>query len=109
MLAPRGMGTTAAMMIIGRITNRGDARVLLAAGLLLTAKMPWEMTYSELVGHVTPLLAALVSLPLVGSRLIQWYYGQSLRRAVFNRRLWEAYANRRCGGSRTPIDVINRG
>jgi DHA2 family multidrug resistance protein len=44
-LAPRGMGTMVAMMIVGRIINRVDARVLLAAGLLLTAEVLWEMTY----------------------------------------------------------------
>jgi DHA2 family multidrug resistance protein len=44
-LAPRGMGTMVAMMVVGRIINRVDARVLLAAGLLLTAEVLWEMTY----------------------------------------------------------------
>ncbi|HTG18548.1 MAG TPA: DHA2 family efflux MFS transporter permease subunit [Reyranella sp.] len=44
-LAPRGMGTMVAMMIVGRIINRVDARVLLGAGLLLTAEVLWEMTY----------------------------------------------------------------
>jgi DHA2 family multidrug resistance protein len=44
-LAPRGVGTMVAMMIVGRIINRVDARVLLAAGLLLTAEVLWEMTY----------------------------------------------------------------
>jgi DHA2 family multidrug resistance protein len=44
-LAPRGVGTMVAMMIVGRIINRVDARILLAAGLLLTAQVLWEMTY----------------------------------------------------------------
>ena len=44
-LAPRGMGTMVAMMVVGRIINRVDARILLAAGLLLTAEVLWEMTY----------------------------------------------------------------
>ena len=43
-LAPRGMGTMVAMMIVGRIINRVDPRVLLTAGLLLTAEVLWEMT-----------------------------------------------------------------
>jgi len=44
-LAPRGIGTMVAMMVVGRIINRVDARILLAAGLLLTAEVLWEMTY----------------------------------------------------------------
>jgi DHA2 family multidrug resistance protein len=43
-LAPRGMGTMVAMMIVGRLINRVDPRVLLASGLLLTAAVLWEMT-----------------------------------------------------------------
>ncbi|MEA2803203.1 MAG: transporter, family, multidrug resistance protein, partial [Rhodospirillaceae bacterium] len=44
-LAPRGIGTMVAMMVVGRIINRVDPRILLAAGLLLTAEVLWEMTY----------------------------------------------------------------
>jgi DHA2 family multidrug resistance protein len=43
-LAPRGMGTMVAMMIIGRIINRVDTRLLLLFGLALTAVVLWEMT-----------------------------------------------------------------
>jgi len=43
-LAPRGVGTMVAMMIVGRLINRLDPRVLLASGLLLTAAVLWEMT-----------------------------------------------------------------
>ncbi|WP_395709855.1 DHA2 family efflux MFS transporter permease subunit [Reyranella sp.] len=43
-LAPRGIGTMVAMMIVGRLINRLDPRVLLGAGLLLTAQVLWEMT-----------------------------------------------------------------
>src|SRR4051812_46934682 len=43
-LAPRGIGTMVAMMIVGRLINRIDARMLLASGLLLTAAVLWEMT-----------------------------------------------------------------
>jgi len=43
-LAPRGMGTMVAMMIVGRIINRVDPRVLLTMGLLITAQVLWEMT-----------------------------------------------------------------
>ncbi len=44
-LAPRGVGTMVAMMIVGRIINRVDSRHLLLAGLLLTAAVLWEMTF----------------------------------------------------------------
>jgi DHA2 family multidrug resistance protein len=44
-LAPRGIGTMVAMMIVGRLINRVDPRLLLAAGLLLTAEVLWEMNY----------------------------------------------------------------
>jgi DHA2 family multidrug resistance protein len=44
-LAPRGIGTMVAMMIVGRIINRVDPRHLLASGLLLTAAVLWEMTF----------------------------------------------------------------
>jgi hypothetical protein len=44
-LAPRGIGTMVAMMIVGRIINRVDPRHLLASGQLLTAAVLWEMTY----------------------------------------------------------------
>jgi len=43
-LAPRGLGTMFAMMIVGRLINRVDARVLLVLGLLMTAEVLWEMT-----------------------------------------------------------------
>jgi DHA2 family multidrug resistance protein len=43
-LAPRGIGTMVAMLIVGRLINRIDPRLLLASGLLLTAAVLWEMT-----------------------------------------------------------------
>jgi MFS transporter, DHA2 family, multidrug resistance protein len=43
-LAPRGVGTMVAMMIVGRLINRVDPRVLLAGGLVMTAAVLWEMT-----------------------------------------------------------------
>src|SRR3954471_17214473 len=43
-LAPRGMGTMAAMMICGRLINRVDPRILLVVGFSLTAFVLWEMT-----------------------------------------------------------------
>jgi DHA2 family multidrug resistance protein len=43
-LAPRGMGTMVAMIIVGRTINRIDPRLMLLAGLLLTAFVLWYMT-----------------------------------------------------------------
>ncbi len=43
-LAPRGIGTMLAMMVVGRIINRVDPRALLVLGLLITAEVLWEMT-----------------------------------------------------------------
>jgi len=42
-LAPRGIGTMLAMIAVGRLINRVDARVLVLSGLLLTAYVLWEM------------------------------------------------------------------
>jgi DHA2 family multidrug resistance protein len=47
-MAPRGIGTMAAMFVVGRIINRVDIRVLIAAGLLMTALSLYEMM------HFTP-------------------------------------------------------
>lgn len=43
-LAPRGMGTMVAMMVVGRLLPRIDPRALVLAGLVLTAGVLWEMT-----------------------------------------------------------------
>ena len=43
-LAPRGIGTMVAMMIVGRFINKVDSRLTLALGLVLTAAVLWEMT-----------------------------------------------------------------
>lgn len=43
-LAPRGLGTMLAMMVAGRLTGRIDARLMMLAGLLLTAFSLWEMS-----------------------------------------------------------------
>lgn len=42
--APRGMGTLLAMMLVGRLVGRIDARWLMAFGLALTAFSLWLMT-----------------------------------------------------------------
>ena len=43
-MGPRGMGTMASMLIVGRLTGRIDTRLLLAIGLALTAWSFNEMT-----------------------------------------------------------------
>jgi DHA2 family multidrug resistance protein len=43
-LGPRGIGTMAAMMIVGRLVGRVDTRLLLAIGLGLTAWSFYDMT-----------------------------------------------------------------
>ncbi len=43
-MGPRGVGTMAAMMIVGRMVGRLDTRLLLAAGLALTAWSFYAMT-----------------------------------------------------------------
>jgi DHA2 family multidrug resistance protein len=42
-LAPRGMGTMVAMMIVGRLLGRLDPRALVLFGLFVTASVLWEM------------------------------------------------------------------
>ncbi len=43
-LAPRGVGTMISMILVGRLVQRVDARLLILAGLLLIAYSLWEMT-----------------------------------------------------------------
>jgi DHA2 family multidrug resistance protein len=46
LMAPRGIGTLFAMMLVGRLMARGaDARVLAAIGMLLTAYSLWQMVH----------------------------------------------------------------
>lgn len=43
-LGPRGIGTMAAMLVVGRLTGRLDARILLGIGLVVTAWSFYAMT-----------------------------------------------------------------
>jgi DHA2 family multidrug resistance protein len=43
-LGPRGLGTMACMFIVGRLIGKVDTRLLLLAGLLLTAWAMYDMT-----------------------------------------------------------------
>jgi DHA2 family multidrug resistance protein len=47
--APRGAGTMVAMMVVGRLVGRIDARLIIAAGLGLTAFSLWQMTNFDLL------------------------------------------------------------
>ncbi len=54
LLAPRGIGTMVAMMMVGRLINVIDARLLVLIGLLLTAYVLWQMTgYTPAVSQQT--------------------------------------------------------
>jgi MFS transporter, DHA2 family, multidrug resistance protein len=49
LLAPRGIGTLIAMMVVGRLMARGvDARLLAGIGMLLTTYSLWEMMHFSL-------------------------------------------------------------
>jgi DHA2 family multidrug resistance protein len=43
-LAPRGVGTMIAMLVVGRIVNRLDPRLIIGAGIVLTVMSLWEMS-----------------------------------------------------------------
>jgi DHA2 family multidrug resistance protein len=42
--APRGIGTLVSMIVVGRLTSRVDARLLVLAGLLLLSFSLWQMS-----------------------------------------------------------------
>lgn len=42
--APRGLGTLAAMVVVGRLLGRIDSRWIIAAGFVMTAASLWQMT-----------------------------------------------------------------
>jgi MFS transporter, DHA2 family, multidrug resistance protein len=60
MMAPRGLGTIVAMLLVGRIVDRVDARWFILVGFLLTAASLWQMTgYSLYMGSWPILFAGL--------------------------------------------------
>lgn len=52
LLAPRGIGTMAAMFLVGRLMQRVDPRAMVALGLVLTSYALWSMSRFSL--DVTP-------------------------------------------------------
>jgi DHA2 family multidrug resistance protein len=60
-MAPRGIGTMAAMIVCGRLVERIDPRLLLICGLLITAGSLWMMIrFSPLMGMQPVIVAGLV-------------------------------------------------
>lgn len=53
-LAPRGIGTMIAMLVVGRLIGRVDVRLLLAAGFLMTSFALFEMSrFTDAVSEAT--------------------------------------------------------
>jgi MFS transporter, DHA2 family, multidrug resistance protein len=59
--APRGFGTLAGMLLVGRLIGRFDVRIIMAVGLALTAYSLWQMTqYSLLMGYWPIVISGIV-------------------------------------------------
>ena len=58
LLAPRGIGTMVAMLIVGRMIGKIDIRLILAAGFGLTAFSLWQMTHYSLEMGSGPIVSA---------------------------------------------------
>jgi DHA2 family multidrug resistance protein len=56
--APRGAGTMAAMLIVGRLIGRIDSRVIMGAGLLITAYSLYIMTSYSLLTDTEAIISA---------------------------------------------------
>jgi DHA2 family multidrug resistance protein len=56
--APRGAGTMIAMMVVGRLAGKIDARYIMACGLSLTAFSLWQMTHFSLLMNETPIIVS---------------------------------------------------
>jgi DHA2 family multidrug resistance protein len=59
--APRGIGTLIGMLVVGRLVSRMDARLIMAAGLLLTAYSLWQMTQFSLLMDTWPIIISGVA------------------------------------------------
>jgi DHA2 family multidrug resistance protein len=58
MLAPRGVGTLIAMLVVGRVVGRIDTRLIIFFGLSLTALSLWQMTGYSLEMDLWPIVSA---------------------------------------------------
>jgi MFS transporter, DHA2 family, multidrug resistance protein len=56
-LVPRGLGTMAAMFVVGRLIGRIDTRLAILAGLALTALALWQMTGFSLLMGMGPVIS----------------------------------------------------
>ncbi len=56
--APRGIGTMAAMFLVGRLMNRIDNRLIILAGLLMTVVSLWQMTGFSLQMGMAPVITS---------------------------------------------------
>jgi DHA2 family multidrug resistance protein len=54
--APRGVGTMIAMILVARFIGRIDTRLLIMAGLMLTAAAMWQMTGFSLYMGMSPIV-----------------------------------------------------
>jgi DHA2 family multidrug resistance protein len=54
--APRGIGTMAAMFLVGRLINRVDNRLIILGGFLLTVASLWQMTGFSLQMGMAPVI-----------------------------------------------------
>jgi DHA2 family multidrug resistance protein len=55
---PRGLGSFAAMFVVGRLIGRVDTRLILMTGLALSAFSLWQMTRFDLSMTATPIIVA---------------------------------------------------
>jgi DHA2 family multidrug resistance protein len=55
-IAPRGVGTMIAMFLVARLIGRVDTRLIILAGLVLTAVSLWQMTGFSLVMGMGPII-----------------------------------------------------
>ena len=56
--APRGVGTMAAMFLVGRLINRVDNRLIILSGLLMTVVSLWQMTGFSLQMGMAPVITS---------------------------------------------------
>ena len=55
---PRGIGSFAAMFVVGRLIGRVDTRLILFVGLSLSAFSLWQMTHFDLSMTATPIIVS---------------------------------------------------